>query len=115
MDTQMSACAQEEVKIKRQFLDRLDSMDRYCNGNLKALSSNIKKLTNCIADIFSLFRASMSQQPFIPPIPYGYYSQPMGSQPLPQNEFNCLSVNSISSAASIYSQFIYLDGNHNQF
>ena len=56
-DSQLLSIAQEDSKIKKQMLDKMEVMDReYCKS-MKSLSTNIvEKLTNSITDGFSMFR-----------------------------------------------------------
>ena len=53
------------MKVKKQLLDKLDCMDQQYSDTMKSLSSNIEKLTNCIADVCSVFKSSMIPQPYM--------------------------------------------------
>ena len=50
IDNQLLICAQEDTKVKKQLLDKLDNMDRKCFKIMERVSSNIEKFTNCLTD-----------------------------------------------------------------
>ena len=56
LDSQLLSIAQDEMKVKKQLLDKLDCMDQQYSDTMKSLSSNIEKLTNCITDVCSVFK-----------------------------------------------------------
>ncbi|KAK2570525.1 hypothetical protein P5673_004190 [Acropora cervicornis] len=59
MHSQLVNCAQEELKIKKQMLERME------------MFANMKRLTNSIADGFDLLRQIMvPQEQFPPPQPH---------------------------------------------
>ena len=63
VENQLSNCAQEDLKVKKQLLERMESTDKEYSVNMSKLSSNIEKLTNSIADGFALLRQVMLPQP----------------------------------------------------
>ena len=126
VDSQLLTCAQEEFQIKKQLLDKLDTMDQQYTNSMKSLSSNIEKLTNCITDVFSVFKYTMMPQPQMSPMgpqyhqqPMGpqYHQQPMGYQPLPRQEYsNSPSIDAPSQSIQSFSQQLsYLDSDHGQY
>ena len=62
LDSQLLDCAKQDIEIKKRIIDQMDKMDKeYCE-NMKSLSANMDKLTNSIADGFSLLRNLMMPQ-----------------------------------------------------
>lgn len=69
-DSLLLNCAQEELKIKKQLLERMESTDREYSNNMSKLTSNIEKLTNSISDGFALLRQVMIQPSHAGPAHY---------------------------------------------
>ena len=62
LDSQLLDCAKQDIEIKKRIIDQIDKMDKeYCD-NMKSLLANMDKLTNSIADGFSLLRNLMTPQ-----------------------------------------------------
>ena len=76
VDSQLLGCAQEELKIKRQLVERMDKMDQKYAESIERMSNNVEKLTESIADGFELLKQLMCPQPSGPP-PHVYHHQPM--------------------------------------
>ena len=55
-DIQLLECAKEEIKIKRQLLDQMEKVDSDYKENITLLTKNVEKLTDSIAEGFSMFR-----------------------------------------------------------
>ena len=76
VESQLLSIAQEDSKVKKQMLDKMEIMDKeYCES-MKSLSRNIEKLTDYITDGFSLFGhvlMAQTQMCAAAPMPY---SQP---------------------------------------
>ena len=73
VDSQLLSIAQDEMKVKKQVLDKLDCMDQQYSDTMKSLFSNIEKLTNCITDVCSVFKSSMIPQPYMSPVGPAYH------------------------------------------
>ena len=82
-DSQLVTCAQEELKIKKQMLERMEVTDKQHAEYMNKMFANMKRLTNSIADGFGLLRQIMvPQHPFPPPQPHYYHqSQPSAYMP----------------------------------
>ena len=68
VESQLLSVTQEEFKIKKQLLDRMDSMDKEYSNHMNKMTSNMEKLTGSIADGFAMLRQVMLQ-------PYGMPQQ----------------------------------------
>ena len=55
-DIQLLECAKEEIKIKCQLLDQMEKVDSDYKENITLLTKNVEKLTDSIAEGFSMFR-----------------------------------------------------------
>ena len=55
-DAQMLNCAQEELAIKKKLMEQIDKMDCRYADNMEKMSQNMEKLTNSIADGFTLLK-----------------------------------------------------------
>ena len=73
---QLLGCAQEELKIKKQLVEHMDEMDKKYAENMERMTSNMEKLTESIADGFTLLKQMMT------------YQQPPGGMYHPQPPFN---------------------------
>ena len=109
LDSQLLSIAQDEMKVKKQLLDKLDCMDQQYSDTMKSLSSNIEKLTNCITDVCSVFKSSMIPQPYMSPVGPAYHH--MGYHPPQQKQQQLNSSTSMSSSQ----QFNYMDDDHTQY
>ena len=77
-DSWLVTCAQEELKIRKQTLERMEVTDKQHAEYMKKMFINMERLTNSIANGFGLLRQIMEpRHPFPPPQPH-YYNQ---SQP----------------------------------
>ena len=78
MDSQLVDCAKEDIAVKKRLLDQMDRMDQQYSDNMSKLSSTMDRLTDSIADGFSLLRGLLlPQQSVFPP------QQPMYRPPQP--------------------------------
>ena len=78
MDAQLLECAQEELAVKKRMFDRMEKMDKQYADTMDRLSKNMEKLTNSIANGFSLLGSVGSAASFPPPGMYhpgGVYAQ----------------------------------------
>ena len=107
LDSQLVSIAQDEMKVKKQLLDKLDCIYQQYSNTMKSLSSNIEKLTNCITDVCSVFKTSMITVPYMSPVRPAHHH--MGYRPLQQQHLN----NSIRMSSS--QQFNYVDIDHTQY
>ena len=85
-DSQLVTCAQEELKIKKQMLERMEASDKQHAEYMNKIFGNMEKLTSSIADGFTLLRQIMvPQHMYSPPQPHYYHqAQPSGfMQPTP--------------------------------
>lgn len=79
VDMQLLSCAQEDLEVKRKFVDRMDEIDKKYTDNMEKMAHNIGKLTESISEGFSLLRNMMFQQGTMyppqvqPPSPYPPY------------------------------------------
>ena len=77
VDTQLLACAREELAIKKRLVDQMDSFEKEYSENMTKLSPNMEKLSNSIAEGFSLLKHFIApQQPS-----YMYHQHPMYNPP----------------------------------
>ena len=76
VDVQLLSCAQEELKMNRILVARMEHMDRVYSENVKCLSSNMEKLTNSISEGFSMLSTLVGQQ-----MQYRYPPPPPQTQP----------------------------------
>jgi len=76
VDAQLLECAKEELQVKKRLVEQMYAVDKDYNENMTKLSSNMEKLTNSIADGFSLLRNLLTPQPqpMYPPYPPSMYS-----------------------------------------
>ena len=74
VDTQLLACAREELAIKKRLVDQMDSFEKQYSDNMTKLSTNMEKLSNSITEGFSMLKHLIA-----PPHPsYMYmYQYPM--------------------------------------
>ena len=64
VNTQLLSCAQEELAVKKRLLEQVDKMDRRYAENMEKMSQTMEKLTNSIADGFTMLQRMMAfQQP----------------------------------------------------
>ena len=93
VDMQLLNCARDELEVKRRFVDRMDEMDKKYAENMDKMSRNMEKLTESIADGFSLLRnmvmfqqqpSTMYPPPHVPPYPpYMHGSRTRSFSPVP--------------------------------
>ena len=62
-DSQLLICAQEELKIKKQMLERMEATDKEHSEYMKKMFCNMERLTSSMADGFALLRQVMLPQP----------------------------------------------------
>ena len=84
INAQLLDCAQEDMKIKKQLIDRMERMDKQYMETMTKLSSNMEKMVNSIADGFSLLKNTLYSAPngtYSPPGAYnpGLYPPMQGS------------------------------------
>ena len=73
-DSQLVTCAQEELKIKKQMLERMEASDKQHAEYINKIFGNMEKLTSSIADGFTLLRQIMvPQHMYSPPQPHYYH------------------------------------------
>lgn len=115
-DGQMLVLAQEDLKVKKQILERMESNDKDFSENMGKLTSNIENLTNSMVDGFALMR-QMIQPPYAAPPHYAPHNQPstypyghinsgmpgMASTPASSSK----DINPTSTAAKYCSVFLY--------
>ena len=56
VDTQLLACAREELAIKKRLVDQMDSFEEQYSDNMTKLSTNMEKPSNSITEGFSLLK-----------------------------------------------------------
>ena len=87
VDAQLLDCAREELHIKRRLVEQMDRVDKQQNDNMVKLTNNMEKLTNSIADGFSLLRTLLAHQtqPIYPPYQPSMYNNthPLGDHQRP--------------------------------
>ncbi len=90
VDSQLLSCAQEELRIKRKLVDQMDRMEKQYSKNMSRLSTNMEKLTNSIANGFSILQNLVGLQSMYPhPQPSQVYPfQPSMPSPGPYGAFN---------------------------
>ena len=98
VDAQLLSCAQEELEVKKRLVDRMDRMNNQYVENMKQMTQNMEKLTESIAEGFSLLKSFLvMHQPYQPHPPYHSYnfqgsshafSQRMPSYPAQNNYGN---------------------------
>ena len=57
-DNQLLTCAQD-LNVKREMLERMEASDKEYSENMKKMFCNMERLTNCMADGFTLLRQVM--------------------------------------------------------
>ena len=62
VDTQLLDCAREELQIKKRLVEQMDRVDKQHSDTMVKLSNNMEKLTDSIADGFSLLRNLLTPQ-----------------------------------------------------
>ena len=82
-DSQLVTCAQEELKIKRQMLERMEVTDKQHAEYMNKMFANMERLTNSIADGFGLLRQIMLPKERFPPPQAHYYHQSQPSAFMP--------------------------------
>ena len=60
-ESQLLSISQEELQIKKQMLERMDTMDKAYSSSMERLTSNLEKLTGSISDGFALLQRMMCQ------------------------------------------------------
>ena len=65
-ELQMVTIAQEEFNFKKQFMDRMEHMDKEHSSHMNRLIANLEKLTGSIADGFAMLRQTMLQSSAVP-------------------------------------------------
>ena len=60
LESQLSV-SQEELQIKKQMLQRMDTMDKAYSNSMEKLTSSMEKLTGSISDGFALLQRMMCQ------------------------------------------------------
>lgn len=88
LDDKLFHCAQQELDMKKTLIDKLDQMDKQHERTISSLTSNLEKLSNSIAEGFSLLKHVMTPQPMHPhPYTYPTTSHPplssQGFRPIP--------------------------------
>ena len=63
IDAQLLECAKEELKVKKRLVEQMCEVDKQYSENMTKLKGNMEKLTNSIADGFSLLRNLLTLQP----------------------------------------------------
>ena len=53
----------EELEVKKRLVEQIDQMDKQCAKSMAKMSQNMEKLTNCVADGFTLLKTFMLPQP----------------------------------------------------
>ena len=88
VDAQLAQSAKDDIEVKRRLLETMEQMDKQYTENMSKLSTNMDRLTDSIADGFSLLRSLLVTQPtMFQPQPCGGHmyppQQPMfnGQQP----------------------------------
>ncbi|CAH3118388.1 unnamed protein product [Porites lobata] len=61
LESQILSISQEELQIKKQMLQRMDTMDKAYSNSMEKLTSNMEKLTGSISDGFALLQRMMCQ------------------------------------------------------
>ena len=61
LESQLLSISQEELQIKKQMLERMDTMDKAYSNSMEKLTSNMEKLTGSISDGFALLQRMMCQ------------------------------------------------------
>ena len=88
VDAQMLSCAKEDLQLKKRMIEHMDKMDSQHDESMKKLSSNMEKLTHCIADGFSLLQGLLYSPPPStynpPPSTYNPYAAAGYPPPPPQ-------------------------------
>lgn len=59
--------SQEELKIKKQLLERMDNMDKAHLNHMEKLTNNMEKLTGSISEGSAMLRQMMCQAPGMQP------------------------------------------------
>ena len=67
VDNQLLNVSQEELKIKKQLLERMDNMDKAHLNHMEKLTNNMEKLTGSISEGFAMLRQMMCQAPGMQP------------------------------------------------
>lgn len=57
VNSQLLNFAEEELKMKKQILERMEATDKEYSGNITKLTNNIERLTNSISDGKSCFHS----------------------------------------------------------
>ena len=79
VDTQLVACAKEELQIKRQLIDQMDQMEKDHCKTMEKLAGNLEKLTNSMSQGFNVLQTLMCQNvPLHQPYPHW---SPLGTNP----------------------------------
>ena len=63
IDAQLVSCAREELEVKKRLVEQIDQMDKQYAKSMAKMSQNMEKLTNCVADGFTLLKTFMLPQP----------------------------------------------------
>lgn len=78
-ESQLLSCAQEELKMKKQILERMEATDKEHSEYMKKMFHNMEKLTSSIADGFALLRQVMLPQPPYVGRPQQHFQNPSSS------------------------------------
>lgn len=78
-DNQLLLCAQEELKLKKQMLEKMEATDKEHSEYMKKMFCNMERLTSSIADGFALLRQVMLPQPPFTAGPSHYFHQNLQS------------------------------------
>ena len=92
VDTQLLTCAKEDVSLKKNQMDKMDTLH---NEHMQKLSSNMEKLTNSISSGFSLLQGLLYPppvQPMYQPTGYPFNQSQQGGIPFgPDYNHDCSS------------------------
>ncbi len=70
VDMQMLDCAQEDLKLQKKFIERMELSDQQYTETIGKLSKNMDKLTNSIVDGFAVLKNAL----YCPPPIYYVFS-----------------------------------------
>lgn len=80
VDMQLLSCAQEELKIKRSLLEKMERVDKEYTDNLTKLTTSMEQMTKSISDGFAMLHTLIGQSGPVYPHPqlhptYPYHVQ----------------------------------------
>ena len=87
VDTQLLSCAKEELAIKKRLVDQMENFETQYSAHISKLSDNMEKLSNTIADGFSLLKHLVVPQQR----PYQYHPHSVYNPPPNVFDVNCAS------------------------